>query len=380
MAPGRTQGRPEVDLADRRRRIETLEPLSARTEQAEDELARFFAQSLDLLCIAGLDGYFKRLNRAWTSALGWTLEELAAKPFLDFVHPDDREATREEVARLAAGADTIAFENRYRHRDGGYRWLRWNARPAPGRRRIYATARDVTHQKRLEREVLEIVDREKERLGRELHDGLCQTLAGIAALCSSLARRLAAGSLADAAAASETAGEIAGLLNEAIAEARGLARGLDPVGLEEGGLGAALAALADNVGSLFRVACTFEGDPSFPRLRPEAEAHLFRIAQEAVHNAVAHARGSRIEIGLGREPQHGREPEYGLLSVRDDGVGVPEEAPLRDGIGLHTMAYRSRLIGASLEVRRRRRRGTAVLCAFPLPDPPESRDHGPENA
>jgi signal transduction histidine kinase len=108
------------------------------------------------------------------------VEELEGRPFLDFIHPDDREATRAEVARLAAGADTIAFENRYRHRDGGYRWLRWNARPLHGRRRIYATARDVTWQKRLEREVLEIVDREKERLGRELHDGLCQTLAGIA--------------------------------------------------------------------------------------------------------------------------------------------------------------------------------------------------------
>ena len=91
---------------------------------------------------------------------------------------------------LAGGAPTIAFENRYRRKDGPYRWLQWNARSLPDRRLIYATARDVTDRKRLEREILDIGDREKERLGRELHDGLCQNLAGSAAL----ARKLAAGS------------------------------------------------------------------------------------------------------------------------------------------------------------------------------------------
>ncbi len=196
-----------------------------------------------------------------------------------------------------------------------------------------------------------------------------QTLAGIAALSSTLARKLAAGSLADPAAAFGAAGEITGLVNEAIAEARELARGLNPAGLEQGGLGAALEALAENVRSLFGVSCTFESGTSLPKLRPEVEAHLFRIAQEAVGNAVAHAQGQRIEIGLAREYANRLEVEYGLLSIRDDGVGLPEEAPDRDGLGMHTMAYRSR---ACLEVRRRARRGTAVICAFPLPAPPES--------
>ena len=181
------------ELAVLRREIEDLKPQSARTEQAEDEYTRFFDQSLDLLCIAGFDGYFKRLNPQWTTQLGWTLEELEAKPFLEFVHPDDREATLAQVDLLNKGAEIVLFENRYRHKDGSYRWLRWNARPVPERQQIYASARDVTRQKRLEREVLEIVDQEKERLGRELHDGLCQTLAGIAALSSTLSRKLARG-------------------------------------------------------------------------------------------------------------------------------------------------------------------------------------------
>jgi PAS domain S-box-containing protein len=346
------------ELAALRREVETLEASSARAEQVEGEYALFFTQSLDLLCIAGFDGYFKRLNPVWTTSLGWTLDELQTKPFLDFVHPDDRAATLAEVDRLADGAESLRFENRYRHRDGSYRWLRWSARSVSVRQEIYATARDVTQQKRLEREILEVVDREKERLGRELHDGLCQTLAGIAALSSTLSKTLAANSEFVASAA---AADINELLNEAIGEARDLARGLGPVGLGRTGFDAALEALALNVQHRFRISCTLECDR--PVLRPgrEVEAHLFRIAQEAVNNAVTHGRAKRIDIGLSAKDG------AGLLSVRDDGVGLPEESRHAEGIGLHTMAYRARLIGGSLDVRRRSPRGTAVTCSFPLP-------------
>lgn len=362
-----SRARLESELAMLRREVETLKPLSARMEQAEDEFALFFTESLDLLCIAGLDGYFKRLNPAWTTVLGWTLDELQARPFLHFVHPDDKAATTAVVSTLAKGTATISFENRYRRRDGSYRWLQWNARPMPCHQRIYAGARDVTRQKRLEREIIEIVDREKERLGRDLHDGLCQTLAGIAALSATQSRRLAG-------AQSVVAAEITGLLRAAIAEAQGLARGLAPSGLKEGGLSRALAALAGNVRHQFHVSCGFEGDRPIRRLRPEIEAHLYRIAQEAVSNAVTHGRADRIDINLNGEG--GR----GLLSVRDDGVGLPQDVTDQDGIGLHTMAYRSRLIGATLELRRRAQGGTVVTCAFPQTDPAESRDHASESA
>ena len=328
----------------------------------ENEFALFFAQSLDLLCVAGLDGRFKRLNPAWTTQLGWTLAELTARPFLDFVHPDDADSTLAELSRLAAGAEVILFENRYRHRNGAYHWLQWNARSAPGRRRIYATARDVTRQKRLEHEIVEIADREKERLGCELHDGLCQSLAGIAALGSTLSRKLAAEFASDASAA---AAEITKLLGEAISQARELARGLAPLGLHQTGLPIALETLGCNL-SRFRVFCTVECNCPSLGLDDEVEGHLFRIAQEAVNNAVTHGRADRIDIGL--RCKKGR----GLLSVSDDGVGLPEPASKPDGIGLHTMAYRARQIGGSLEVQRRSGGGTVVVCAFPLPDAPEA--------
>jgi len=183
-------------------------------------------------------------------------------------------------------------------------------------------------------------------VGRELHDGLCQNLAGIAALSATLARKLAAG--ADPAAAD--AAEITRLLNETIGHAHDLARGLNPVGLTQLGLAAALEVLAANVQALFRVSCRFQCDRPLLRLDPAVETHLYRITQEAVNNAITHGRGRRIEISLSF--QGGK----GLLSIRDDGVGIPKKALAGQGLGLHTMDYRSRLIGASLQVQRLARR------------------------
>jgi two-component system sensor kinase FixL len=226
---------------------------------------------------------------------------------------------------------------------------------------IYAT-RDITDRKRFEREILDVVDREKERLGRELHDGLCQTLAGISALSATLARKLArqGATTDDQTAAADAAAEIAQLLNEAIGEARDMARGLGAVGLSEGGLETALETLALDVRHLFRASCTFACDRPLGRLDREAERHLFRIAQEAVNNAVAHGKARRIEIRLGAQGGEG------LLTVLDNGVGMPESLRPPDGTGLHNMAYRARLIGGRIEVRRQSQGGTTVLCAFPL--------------
>jgi signal transduction histidine kinase len=274
------------------------------------------------------------------------------------------------VGALARGVPTIGFENRYRGKSGEYRWLQWTGSFLKKSRLIYAAARDVTLQKRLEKEIIEAGDLEKERLGRELHDGLCQNLAGIAALGTMLSRKLSAAGDPGA----KDAAEIAGLLNETISGTRDLARGLNPVGLPDIGLAAALRALAGSVRALHRISCRFEGDVLFPTLDPALETHLYRIAQEAVSNALTHGQSGHIAISLRFRDGGGR------LRIEDDGVGIPEEKLAQEGIGLHTMNYRARLIGASLEVRPIAPHGTAVSCAFSIPSAPSKRRRNARHA
>ena len=119
-------------------------------DRPEIEPDRFFALGLDLRCIAGFDGYFRQLNPGWERLLGYTSGELMSRPFLEFVHPDDRDATTTEAARISEGAEALSFENRYRCKDGTYRWLLWDARPFMEEQLIYASARDITERKEAE--------------------------------------------------------------------------------------------------------------------------------------------------------------------------------------------------------------------------------------
>ena len=139
---------------------------------------RFFELSIDLLCQLGFDSYFKRLNPAWERTLGWSIAELTSRPFIEFVHPDDRERTLAQNREVRAGGRALEFENRYLCKDGTYRWLRWNAAPDASWSVIYSVARDVTAQKEAEEE--------RERLVRELQSALAEvrTLQEILPLCS----------------------------------------------------------------------------------------------------------------------------------------------------------------------------------------------------
>ena len=220
--------------------------------------------------------------------------------------------------------------------------------------RVYIKTLERTQQ--LEQEIIEIADQEKERLGRELHDGLCQTLAGISALSATLSRQVKGG---DHCAALETAEEICQSLKTAIRGTRELARGLDPLGLDEIGLHGALSALTNSVQNLFKISCSFEYDRSLPRLNHTTEMHLFRVAQEALSNALTHSQTDRVEICLTAQDKQGR------LSVRDEGVGLQVKPANPQGIGLRTMAYRARMIGASFSVQENER-GVEVVCVFPI--------------
>jgi PAS domain S-box-containing protein len=138
---------PDTALLDTMKAAGSQIGLYAAGKWAADELDAFFILSPDLLCVTSAEGYFLRLNPAWTQVLGFTSAELQAAPFVDFVHPDDRDASVGALARANAGDRIINFENRYRTRDGSYRWFDWTAAPAPDRGVIYAAARDITERK-----------------------------------------------------------------------------------------------------------------------------------------------------------------------------------------------------------------------------------------
>src|SRR5262249_12501117 len=152
-----TEQRPDPML------LETFETLGKQIGQfvkrarADEMLDRFFTLSLDLLCISGFDGVFRRLNPAWERILGWTVEDLTTHPFLDFIHPADQGATLDEMEKLTAGNySSIAFENRYRTKSGEYRWLMWTAAPFSSDQLIYATARDVTERRQMEQQLRDL--------------------------------------------------------------------------------------------------------------------------------------------------------------------------------------------------------------------------------
>lgn len=126
------------------------EDITAR-RRFEQERDGFFELSVDMLCIAGMDGVFRRVNAAWQAALGWSVDVLTSKPFMEFVHPEDRARTIAESAKLAQGDLTLAFENRYAHKDGTYRVLEWRAVASPEHEVIFASARDVTEARQIGR-------------------------------------------------------------------------------------------------------------------------------------------------------------------------------------------------------------------------------------
>ncbi|HEV8419771.1 MAG TPA: PAS domain S-box protein [Actinomycetota bacterium] len=153
-------------------------------KRIEAERDQFFMLSIDMLCVAGFDGYFKQLNPVWEKTLGFTLDELKAQPFLNFVHPADRAATLAEAQKLAAGSDTASFENRYRCKDGTYRWMLWSATPSVERNVIYAVARDITGRKVAERRLAVQYAIAEVLAGSDTVSGATQEV--LEALCSGL--------------------------------------------------------------------------------------------------------------------------------------------------------------------------------------------------
>jgi PAS domain S-box-containing protein len=242
----------------------------------------------------------------------------------------------------------------------GERWGEWRLGPVRDQSGVIThwliIFRDNTERRRLEKEVLEISDRERQRIGQDLHDGICQHLAGIELMSQALEQKLAPKSKAAAA----RVGEIAHHVREAIAQTRALARGLSPVTLESEGLTSALSELANSSESLFPLKCSFHSDEQAVVRNPATATHLYRIAQEAVANAAKHGKATQVNIELRRQGNRL------VLSIADNGSGLPPTPLNRNGMGLRIMHYRAGMIGGTLSIHNQLKAGTMVSCAVPI--------------
>ena len=223
------------------------------------------------------------------------------------------------------------------------------------RLRTAALTREMQERTRLQKELLETSEREQRRIGRALHDGLCQHLTGTALAGHLLGQKLAEKSAAEAA----EAARLVQLVEAAIELTRNLSLQLDPVELKAGKLADHLADFAASTSERFKVACHFESSVTVPVNDEVVATHFFRIAQEAVTNAVKHGQAGQINICLDSAA------DEIVLSITDDGIGLPEKKPDGAGMGLRNMAYRANLMGATFNLERLATRGTRVTCVLP---------------
>ncbi len=214
--------------------------------------------------------------------------------------------------------------------------------------------RDITEKKRLEKEIVEISEREKRQVGQDLHDGLGQLLTGISFMSKRLESDLADKSLKETAAAAR----ITQLIGDSISQTRDIAKGLYPVNLDEGNLIEAFKQLANERSEMFNISCHFRANKNIVILNKSKTIHLYRIAQEAISNAFRHGKADRIELYL-------KEHKGNIsLTIKDNGVGIEEPNDKHTGIGLKTMDYRARIIGAVFDIHRAEDGGTIMRCSF----------------
>ena len=228
---------------------------------------------------------------------------------------------------------------------------------------------EIQRRKGLEGEILSVSDREQQRLGQELHDGLCQHLTAVAFMTRSIALRLRDHRVIDAA----DIEKVAELVNTAAVDTRNLSRALHRVDVDAAGLIVALQDLVDR--EIWRTPCRLEVKPSFQINDDGAAVHLYRIAREAVINANKHAQAREIVVRLERVRK------VMVLRVIDDGVGFPKDLKPQQGLGFHIMKYRAQLMGGRLEIDSPQTGGTRVSCYLPVHAPgPRKAPNGDQMA
>jgi PAS domain S-box-containing protein len=330
----------------------------ARTEEARARLAAIVQNSDDAIFSQAFDGRITSWNRGAEQVFGFTESEAVNQESGLLIPSQSQEEERKIILEIERGESppVQALEAIRERKDGKTIHVSQSVSPledSDGKRvGVSIIARDITARKNLEREVLEVTGSEQQRIGRELHDSLGQELTGLSYLAKGLSQKLSAENSPQ----TGIAQTIADSVQRALREVRTAVQGLVPVEVDAAGFMAALEQLAAETTTRCGIDCHVEGDD---RVRIEdnvVATHLFRIVQEAINNAVKHARPRQILV----RPQLSNGTIR--VTVEDDGVGIDAGTTRNGGMGLRIMQYRAGVIDATLEVRRQQGHGTAVIC------------------
>ena len=355
------------------------------------------------IAVVDLNGSQSYVNPAFCKMVGWTeLELIGRKPPFDYWPPEERERIAVALAKVIEEDGSLGgLELRLRRKNGERfdvlllmtalkdsfdnltGWLssitditqRKQAEDALRRSHedLELRVRDRTvelskanaklqnslaERRRLENELLEITDKERRRIGLDLHDDLGQKLTGVALMSKGLQVRLAkCGSEA-----APEAARIHALIQETMNQARELSHELVTLQLDAKDLASAMQEIAANVKRTFNISCRFQCEATMPELDSNAVSQLYKIAQEAATNAVRHAKAKNVEIRLVNGVGHL------VLTISNDGASFPSVVKANAGLGLRIMSYRAHLIGASFEIKPGEGKGAVVTCSLPLPD------------
>ncbi len=352
-ARGRVTGISAIhrDISRRKRAEEALRASEARLQAILDH-------SPAMMFLKDTQGRYLHVSRQFEQAFHLPRGRALGKTDAEIFPHDQAAVFRTNDQKVIESGVPIQFDEVAIHKDGPHTSIVTKFPIYDQEGKIYAVGgvvTDITERRRLEEEVLRISEREQRRIAQDLHDGLGQQLAGISCLSNTLSQKLAQQGSPEA----QKAARISKLLDGAVNVTHSLAHGLHPVEAEPAGLMSALENLAASVRDLFRVSCRFKCGRPVLLAENIVATHLYRIAQEAVTNALKHGRSKRIDIVLSATP------EQTMLEVRDDGVGFEKGVPPHKGLGLRTMTHRAGKIGGTLLIRKGDGGGTEVVCSVP---------------
>ena len=323
--------------------------------------------------VCGLDERILLANPAFAALFGLTSSGLAGRSIHELQPSEMRGMAREQNADVLETGTLRVFEFTADTAHGGRRSFlvaKGICSDSAGQPLgIFGIIEEITARRLAELEIMDTIDKEKQRLGRELRENFCQHLVGISLLGNVLNEELSRAGIAQA----EFARQITSLVKQIVSEVRTIEKGLSVLHLEQGeGLAEALEDLAAQVRSNGDIECDFRGPRSQRVVEPQTAMYLFRIAQEALHNALAHSMARRISIRLFSKR------DAVVLSVKDNGIGLLEsEQPRNESqaqIGFSIMRHRSRALGAKLEIKHVRGGGVEVLCTVPRRRSPRRRN------